>query len=65
LIERKLTANDYLLLYDIVFFDPYTKKDTNNTFISSYGLKVIIPYIDSCKKNIAKTAPYVCKYGEA
>lgn len=65
LTEKKLTPGDYLLLYDIVFFEPYTKKIENNDLISAYELKIIIPYIDSCRKNIAKSAPYVCKYGEA
>lgn len=65
LTEKKLTPGDYLLLYDIVFFEPYTKKLVNNNIIAEYELKIIIPYIDSCRKNIAKSAPYVCKYGEA
>ena len=65
LTEKKLTPSDYLLLYDIVFFEPYTKKTSNTDLIATYELKIIIPYIDSCRKNIAKSAPYVCKYGEA
>lgn len=65
LTEKKLTPSDYLLLYDIVFFEPYTKKTSNSDIIAEYELKIIIPYIDSCRKNIAKSAPYVCKYGEA
>lgn len=65
LTEKKLTPWDYLLLYDIIFFEPYTKKTTNSDLIATYELKIIIPYIDSCRKNIAKSAPYVCKYGEA
>lgn len=65
LTEKKLTPSDYLLLYDIVFFEPYTNKSDNKNVIDSYWLQIIIPYIDSCRKNIEKTAPYVCKYGEA
>lgn len=66
LAEQKLTDADYLLLFDVVFFEPYTHNTTGDASLSQqYALKVVIPYIDSCRKHIAKTNPAVCKYGEA
>lgn len=73
LTEQKLTPNDYLLLYDIVFFEPYVVMsnqtwDAQNkpkTIAQEYALKIILPFIDSCRKKIAKNHSYVCKYGEA
>lgn len=66
LTEQKITYNDYLLLYDIIFFEPYSKKTPETDALPrEYALKVVIPYIDSCRKDIAANSPYVCRYGEA
>jgi tetratricopeptide (TPR) repeat protein len=66
LAEQKLTDADYLLLFDVVFFEPYTNHSSWDALLSEkYALKVVIPYIDSCRKHLAKTNPAVCKYGEA
>jgi tetratricopeptide (TPR) repeat protein len=64
---KKTTPSDHLLLYDIVFYEPYHLSQGSGSFdlAQKYALSVIVPYIDSCKKNISPSLPYVCKYGEA
>lgn len=72
--DKKTVATDYILLYDIVFYEPYREGGSGTggadaqskfTLLQKYAIPVLIPYIDSCKKTILATAPYVCKYGEA
>jgi tetratricopeptide (TPR) repeat protein len=68
--EKKAMPSDYLLLYDIVFYEPYrhvASQGSSMAFViaQQYALSIVVPYIDSCRKYIASTTPYVCKYGEA
>lgn len=67
LSEKKLLPSDYLLLFDIVFYEPYMKEWTGSNFalVQKYALQTIVPFIDSCRKNLVSTLPYVCKYWEA
>jgi hypothetical protein len=65
LIDKKLLPSDYLLLFEIIFYDPYMIWSGQWEVAKQYWLKIIVPYIDSCRKNIAKTDPYICKFGEA
>jgi hypothetical protein len=66
--EKKTTPADYVLLFDMVFYEPYRNRQTHGATLNlseKYALSVVIPYIDSCRKVIASSLPYVCKYGEA
>lgn len=67
LSEQKLHKDDFILLFDIAFYEPYMKYGSGATFdiAKKYALPIIIPFIDSCRKSIQSVAPYVCKYGEA
>lgn len=67
LSEQKLHTNDFTLLFDIAFYEPYMKWGSWATFdiAKQYALPVIIPFIDACRKSVQSVAPYVCKYGEA
>lgn len=68
--DKKATTSDYLLLYDIVFYEPYRRTHQQTSWetyslAQQYALSIIVPYIDSCRKYLISVAPYVCKYGEA
>ncbi|MEI7478494.1 MAG: hypothetical protein WCJ81_08770 [bacterium] len=67
LSENKVNENDFTLLFDIAFYQPYMNGGATGDFSLShdYALKVIIPYIDACRKKYAANKPFVCKYGEA
>ncbi len=67
LSEQKLRPSDYTLLFDISFYEPYMKWGSGASFAlaKKYALPVIIPFIDSCRKDIEAVSPYICKYGEA
>ncbi len=65
LLDKELLPSDYLLLFEIIFYDPYMIWSGQWEVAKQYWLKIVVPYIDSCRKNIAKTAPYICKFGEA
>ncbi len=67
LSEQKLHTDDFILLFDIAFYEPYMKYGSGATFdvAKKYALPIIIPFIDSCRKSIQSVAPYVCKYWEA
>jgi hypothetical protein len=55
------------LFFDIVFYEPYSNqwKGWDFSLARDYAFQVVVPYIDVCRKTIATTAPWICKYGEA
>lgn len=67
LTEQKVDQHDFALFFDTLFYEPYRKGGTSGDFslARTYAISVVIPYIDVCQKQLAKTAPYICKYGEA
>lgn len=66
LTEQKVEEHDYALFFDILFYQPYHAGGTGWDFslAKEYAVSLVVPYIDSCNKQLASTAPYVCKYGE-
>jgi lipopolysaccharide biosynthesis regulator YciM len=66
LTEQKFNTNDVALFFDIVFYEPYAKQESEGSSLArDYAFQVVVPYIDACRKTIAPTAPWICKYGEA
>ena len=64
LTEQKIDQHDFALFFDTLFYEPYRKGGTSGDFslAQKYTISMVIPYIDVCQKQLASTAPYICKY---
>lgn len=67
LTEQKIDQHDFALFFDTLFYEPYRKGGTSGDFslAQKYTISMVVPYIDVCQKQLASTAPYICKYWEA
>ncbi len=67
LTEQKLDQHDFALFFDTLFYEPYRKGGTSGDFslAQKHTISMVIPFIDVCEKQLASTAPYICKFGQA